>query len=219
MVEEGYKADILMLIRVSIDDWEGRLVNEQLAIGKGRGKINHYWMIKNVMGVLMEDMLGSWSSTCNNILLVKAKMINMDNQLNNLDATFAWKCLASGHRHIGTMEVGCGCTTGGRTMDIGSTHVHTVATNTSFPISSPIEPMFERVGDSEGPSSRMFPLPANILVTNTASNFEEGGWACPILEEVPPPKPSHVPSNNSTSFLVRTVISSLFVICCFFMCC
>ena len=50
------------------------------------------------MGVLMEDMLGSYSSAHNIVLSIKAKMTDMDSQLSSLDATFAWKCLASGQR-------------------------------------------------------------------------------------------------------------------------
>ena len=42
MAEEGYEAGISTHVRVLIDDWEGRLVNERLATGRGRGKINHY---------------------------------------------------------------------------------------------------------------------------------------------------------------------------------
>ena len=59
MAEEGYEVGISMHVCVLIDGWECRLVNEQLAIGRGGGKINHYWLIKNMMGGLMEDMLGS----------------------------------------------------------------------------------------------------------------------------------------------------------------
>ena len=95
MAKEGYEAGISIPIRVLIDDWEGHLVNERPDTGRGRGKINHYWLIKNMMGVLMEDMLGSWSSARNTVLSVKAKMTDMDNQHSILDATFAWKCLAS----------------------------------------------------------------------------------------------------------------------------
>ena len=59
MAEEGYEVGILMHACVLIHGWEGRLVNERLAIGRGGGKINHYWLIKNMMGGLMEDMFGS----------------------------------------------------------------------------------------------------------------------------------------------------------------
>ena len=57
MNEEGYEAEISMRVRVFIDDWKARLVNEHLATGRGGRKINHYWLIKNMMGTLMEDML------------------------------------------------------------------------------------------------------------------------------------------------------------------
>ena len=96
MAKEGYEAGISIPIRVLIDDWEGHLVNERPDTGRGRGKINHYWLIKNMMGVLMEDMLRRWSSTRNIFLPVKANMTYMDNHLSILDATFAWKCLYNG---------------------------------------------------------------------------------------------------------------------------
>ena len=54
MVEEGYEVGISMP-----DDWEARLVNGWLATGRGGGKINHYWILKNMMGVLMEDKLSN----------------------------------------------------------------------------------------------------------------------------------------------------------------
>ena len=59
MAEEGYEAGISIPVKVLIDYWEGHLVNERLAIGRGGGNINHDWLIKNMMGDLMEDMLGS----------------------------------------------------------------------------------------------------------------------------------------------------------------
>ena len=130
------------------------------------------------MDVLMEDMLGSWISACNIVLFVKAKMTYMDSQLSSLDATFAWKCVASGLRRVDTMEVGYGSATGGRSLDKGSTPVSEAATSAPFPISTTIEPLFKCVWDSEGSSNNSSPPP----MTNPLTNSEECGWAYPILE-------------------------------------
>ena len=106
------------------------------------------------MDVLMEDMLGSYSSAHNIVLSIKAKMTDMDSQLSSLDATFAWKCLASGQRRVSTMEVGCGSAMGGRSVDKGLALVPKATTNAPFPISSTIEPLFKHVWDSEGMRSK-----------------------------------------------------------------
>ena len=54
IVEEGYESGISMLVFVLIDDWGGRVVTEHLATGRGGGKINPYYLIKNMMGTLMD---------------------------------------------------------------------------------------------------------------------------------------------------------------------
>ena len=86
MVEEEYEARISMPVQELIDSWEFQLVNEHLATDRGGRKINHYWLIKNMMDTLMEDRLGNWSSAHSIILSSKAKLIDLDDQLNGLDA-------------------------------------------------------------------------------------------------------------------------------------
>ena len=44
---------------------------------------------------LMEYMLSNWLDAHDTFLVVKAKMVEMDAQLTNLDNTFAWNCMAS----------------------------------------------------------------------------------------------------------------------------
>ena len=61
-------------------------VNEYLATDRGGEKINHYSVIKKMMDTLMEDMLGNWSSAHSTMLSAKAKLIDLDDQLNGLDA-------------------------------------------------------------------------------------------------------------------------------------
>ena len=59
MVEEGYESGISMLVFVLIDEWGGRVVTEHLATGRGGGKINPYYLIKNMMGTLMDEVFGN----------------------------------------------------------------------------------------------------------------------------------------------------------------
>ena len=139
------------------------------------------------MGVLMEDMMGSYILARNTVASVKAKMTDMDNQLSGLHATFAWTFLATEQRHVRAMGVGCGSLLGGRSTDRGMTLTLEAATNMDFPIPSTIEPLFKRVWNNEYPSNQMSPPPVFMPVTNLVTNLEEGGWSCPILKEVPPP--------------------------------
>ena len=46
-----------------------------------------------MMGSLVEEIFNNWSYTRNSVLLAKTKLIELDTQLNKLDATSAWKCL------------------------------------------------------------------------------------------------------------------------------
>ena len=61
-----------------------------------------------------------------------------------------------------------------------------VATNVSFSIPSTTEPLFKHVHDCEEPDSQIPPPPTFMPPNNSVTNSKEGGWACPILEEVPP---------------------------------
>ena len=43
-----------MHVRCMIDEWESKVVSEHLASRRNGGKINLYWMIKNMMAMLMK---------------------------------------------------------------------------------------------------------------------------------------------------------------------
>ena len=42
MHEDGYAGGVSMPVRNLIDEWEARLINENLARGIGGGRLNHY---------------------------------------------------------------------------------------------------------------------------------------------------------------------------------
>ena len=44
-----------------IDEWDSRVVFENLSFGRNGRRINHYWMIKNMMAMLMEDLKNKWN--------------------------------------------------------------------------------------------------------------------------------------------------------------
>ena len=57
----GYITQVSMPIRCMIDEWESKVVSEHLASRRSGGRINHYWLIRNTMGLLMEDMTTKWN--------------------------------------------------------------------------------------------------------------------------------------------------------------
>ena len=56
---DGYASGVSMSIRNLIDEWETRLVNENLSRGFRGGILNHYYILSNMMGSLMEEMVGT----------------------------------------------------------------------------------------------------------------------------------------------------------------
>ena len=60
---DGYNNDISPQVKSIIDDWERRLVNEYIARDIDGVSSNHYWIVKNMMGLLMEEMPGKWNNS------------------------------------------------------------------------------------------------------------------------------------------------------------
>ena len=50
-----------MRVRFLIDEWESKAFSNHLASGKIGGRINHYSMMKNMLGLLLEDMTVKWN--------------------------------------------------------------------------------------------------------------------------------------------------------------
>ena len=60
---DGYNNEISPQVQSIIDEWEIGLVKENLARDTDGGSPNHYWIVKNMMGTLMEEMLARWNHT------------------------------------------------------------------------------------------------------------------------------------------------------------
>ena len=66
---------------------------------------------------LTKDMLSNWSAVRDIVLTVKAKMMEMDGQLINLDDTITWKCMAGTAGQVGHVDGRSGSRTSGRPRD------------------------------------------------------------------------------------------------------
>ena len=103
---DGYDNGISASVHNLIDEWKNRLVNENLARGNEGGSPNHYWIVKNMTGSLMEEMVGTWNHSRSLVLQEKTKILELDTILTHKDVMTAWKKLAMG---LGTpMEGGSG---------------------------------------------------------------------------------------------------------------
>ena len=94
--DDGNDTGISIPMRTLIDEWEARLVTEHLARGIGGRHLNHYWIVKNMMGSHMEEMVSTWNYTRSSVIQAKTRLIELDTQLNKRDATSKWKRLALG---------------------------------------------------------------------------------------------------------------------------
>ena len=70
------------------------MLNHRLAYQQGGSQINHYWILKNMLGNIVEYMLSNGPEARDIVLVLKAKMRETDTQLTSLDNTFAWNCMA-----------------------------------------------------------------------------------------------------------------------------
>ena len=55
----GFEAGISMASRKRIEDWEARAVVDHLALGKDEGKVNHYWLVKNLFSIYLDEVSSS----------------------------------------------------------------------------------------------------------------------------------------------------------------
>ena len=58
---DGFVAQVSLPVRCMIDEWESKVVSDHLASRRSDGRINHYRIIKNMLGLLMEDMTIKWN--------------------------------------------------------------------------------------------------------------------------------------------------------------
>ena len=71
-----------------IDEWESKVVSEHLASGRNSGQINHYWMIKNIMTMLMEDLTNKWNGVGDMAQIKRTYLNQTDAHLSTLENNF-----------------------------------------------------------------------------------------------------------------------------------
>ena len=64
-------------------------------MGEEGSQINHYWMLKNMLCNMEEDMLSNWSDAHITVHSMKAKIAEIDTQLTAMDNSFSWKGMAT----------------------------------------------------------------------------------------------------------------------------
>ena len=57
------------------------MLNCKLSTGEEGGNINHYWMLKNMLCNLAEDMLSNWVEARIAVHSMKTKIVEIDAQL------------------------------------------------------------------------------------------------------------------------------------------
>ena len=82
---------IFLRVRVLVEAWENKVLNCKLSTGEEGGRINHYWMLKNMLCNLAEDMLSNCAEARIAVHSIKAKIAEMDAQLTAMDNSFSWK--------------------------------------------------------------------------------------------------------------------------------
>ena len=100
--------------------------------------MNHYKIVKNMMGSLMEEPVGTWNYTRSSVLHGKTKILGLDTILNRRDAMGAWKILALGICMMGEGESASVSAVPSVSMDIGSVPVTPHSSSTPFLTSSTI---------------------------------------------------------------------------------
>ena len=98
---DGYNNDISPQVQSIIDDWERTMVNKNLAHNVDGVSPNLYWIVKNMMGSLMEEILGRWNNSKLKISEATSKMMDLDMVIMERDIMGMWKKLALGVDSLG----------------------------------------------------------------------------------------------------------------------
>ena len=59
-IPEDYELHISGCVWVLVEAWENKVLKRKLSTGENGSRINHYWMVKNMLCNLAEDMLSNW---------------------------------------------------------------------------------------------------------------------------------------------------------------
>ena len=191
-VVADYEPHISHRVCVLVEAWEGRVLNQKLATGQDGSQINHYWLMKNMLCNLMEDMLTNWADARDTVQSVKTRISEIDAQLTAMESSFAWKGNVgiSGHGGLngGSRDRGgggSGSTMGGMVLhshgDSGNATRCTIAPPPalSFPIPSTVEPLFKCLKEMSAQQPAQMPPE---VATNSPNQSQEERWACPITK-------------------------------------
>ena len=88
-VNTGYDSTVSPPNRALIEEWEFSEVVEFLATGKYGNQINFYWLVKNMLVNLVEEVLMNWSTTTTSVMDVRGLLVHLDRKLASLDASLA----------------------------------------------------------------------------------------------------------------------------------
>ena len=88
-VNNGYDCIVSASVRALIKDWESAQVAGFLATGNYGNQINFYWLVKNMLDNLVEEVLANWSAATSSILNVRGLLVDMDTKFSSLNASFA----------------------------------------------------------------------------------------------------------------------------------
>ena len=155
-IPADYEPHISAWVRVLVEAWENKVLNCNISTGEEGGRINHYWMLKNMLCNLAEGMLSNWVESRIAVHSMKAKIAEIDAQLTAMDKSFSWKGTASisslnVHNSGGGAQGGgaSGSEMGGRTITSlgGSGSAIDCSTKTPrakpFLVPSTVEPLFK----------------------------------------------------------------------------
>ena len=77
------------------------MVNEYIARDIDGVIPNHYWIVKNMMGLLMEEMIGKWNNSKLEISHATTEMMELDMLIMERDIMDMWKKLVVGVDSLG----------------------------------------------------------------------------------------------------------------------
>ena len=73
-----YEPHISSRVRVLVEARENWVLNQKLSTGEDGSQINNYWMMKNMLCNLAEDMLNNWSKARMAVHTMKSKIAEID---------------------------------------------------------------------------------------------------------------------------------------------
>ena len=77
-VAVDYEPHISNRVRFFVEAWENRVLNQKLATSQDGSQINHYWLMKNMLCNLMEDILTNWVDARDTVQTVKTTISEID---------------------------------------------------------------------------------------------------------------------------------------------